>query len=161
LSVVANVAKGRGREFADRVNNNDPANSAIVVVALKSAGLENDNNLQAYDTLADVLAGANDEATNVGYARITLDNTDGITVTVEDSPNHQMGITVPEQNFGAVAGAGGAWGKLVWCYDPDTTAGTDADLIPISFMDFTVTPDGNPIVSTNFSTDGFYRAVNP
>jgi hypothetical protein len=160
VSVVANIAKGKVAEYAARVNASDPANSAIIIVALKAAGLEADSVLQDYDTLAAVLAAANDEATNVGYARIVLDQAGGITITVDDTADENR-VTTPEQTWNSVAAAGGAWGKLAWCYDADTTAGTDTDIIPLCFMDFTVTPDGNDIVSTTFSTDGFFFATNP
>jgi hypothetical protein len=160
MSIVANIAKGKVGEYAARVNANDPTNSVIVIVALLAAGLEADAVLEDYDTLAAVLAAANDEATNVGYARIVLDSTDGITITVDDTGN-DLTVTCPEQTWAAVAAAGGAWGKLVFCYDPDSTGGTDADLVPLTFNDFTVTPDGNDIVTTTLATTGFFVASNP
>jgi hypothetical protein len=160
MSIVSNIGKGKVAEYAARVNANDPTNSAIVIVALKAAGLEADAVLQDYDTLADVLAAANDEATNAGYARIVLDQADGITITVDDTGN-DVTVTCPEQTWALVAAVGGAWGKLVFCYDPDTTGGTDAALVPLTFNDFTVTPDGNDIVTTTLSTTGFFSATNP
>ena len=38
---------------------------------------------------------------------------------------------------------GNAIGALVICYDPDTTTGTDSDLIPLTKHDLSWTPDGN------------------
>ena len=36
-AVVNNYAKGRGNEFINRIVSNDPANSALVIVMLKTA----------------------------------------------------------------------------------------------------------------------------
>jgi hypothetical protein len=43
----------------------------------------------------------------------------------------------------------------VICYDPDTTTGTDADLIPLTKHDLTWTPDGN---NFTLSIADFFRA---
>lgn len=160
MSIVATVAKGRVAELMERVNANDPADAALVVAALKASGLEPDSTLENYDTFADVLAAANDEATNAGYARIILDSTDGIVITYDDTNNWTL-ITVPEQTWPLVAAAGGAWGKLMFGYDPDSTGGTDADIEVLTFNDFSVTPDGNDIVTTTLSTTGWFKARNP
>lgn len=154
--LVFNVAKGKIAEYVARVNANDPANSAIVVVALKSAGVEADGTLRDYDTLAAILAAANDEATNTGYARKVLTNTDGVTVTVDDT-NDRVDIDCPDQTWTAVQATGGAWAKLLFCYDPDTTGGSDSDIVPISAHDFAVTPDGSDIVA-QIAAAGFARA---
>jgi hypothetical protein len=37
---------------------------------------------------------------------------------------------------------------VVICYDPDTTGGTDADLIPLTKHDLAWTPDGNNFTLT-------------
>ena len=151
-----NIAKGKVAEYAARVNANDPANSAFVVVALKATGIEADGTLQDYDTLADLLAAANDEATNTGYARKTLDNTAGITVTVDDT-NNRVDVDIPDQTWTGVVATGGAWAKLLVCYDSDTTGGTDANIVPLTHHDFAVTPDGSDITA-QIATAGFFRA---
>jgi hypothetical protein len=43
------------------------------------------------------------------------------------------------------------------CYDNDTTAGTDANIVPMTKHDFTVTPDGTDITGV-IATAGFGRA---
>lgn len=149
-----NIAKGKVAEYAARVNANDPANSALVIVAI-NANAVTDATLIDVDTLAAVLATAANEVTNTGYARITLTDASSITVTVDDT-NDRVDVDIPDQTFTAVA-AGDAWTDLIVCYDPDTTAGTDADLVPLTQHDFAVTPDGSDITA-QIATGGFYRA---
>jgi len=145
-----NIAAGRIVELAYRVNANDPTNSAFVVVALKQSGLE--SSLRDYDTLADILAAANDEATNVGYARIEVTS---LTVNVDDT-NNWVDVDMADPTWAAVAVAGGEWGALLFCYDPDTTAGTDANIVPLTRHDFRRTPNGGQIVAV-LPTGGFFR----
>lgn len=156
--VVFNIAKGRGVEWYNRVKSNDPAASALVVVALQATGLEADAVLIDYDDLGALLAAANDEATNSGYARKVLTDADLAALPAPDDTNDRYEVAIPNQTWTAVAATGGAWGKLLICYDADTAAGTDANIIPIVALDFTVTPDGNDIV-TNFTATSFLRAA--
>lgn len=154
--IVFNIAKGKIAEYAERVNANDPTNAAFVIVALKAAGIEADGTLQDYDTLDAVLTATNDEATNSGYARKVLDQAGGITVTPDDTGN-KVDVDVPDQTWTGVAAAGGAWAKLLVCYDSDTTGGTDANIVPLTAHDFAVTPDGSDITA-QIATSGFFRA---
>jgi hypothetical protein len=153
--IVFNIAKGRVVEYYNRVENNDPAASALVVVALKSAGIEADATLQDYDDLASLLAAANDEATNVGYGRKVLTDADLASLPAPDDTNNRFDVDLPDQTWTAVAAAGGAWAALLVCYDNDTAAGTDANIIPLTKHDFAVTPDGSDIVA---QIAGFFRA---
>jgi hypothetical protein len=41
------------------------------------------------------------------------------------------------------------------CYDNDTTAGTDANIVPLTMFDFAITPDGSDVQMT---TGAFFRA---
>jgi len=152
--VTFNVARGRVAELANRVNTNDPTNSALVLVVLKASGLQADSVLVDYDDLATLLAAANDEATNTGYARKVLNQASGIVVTVDDT-NNRVKVDFPDQTYTTVAAVGGAWGALLVCYDPDTTAGTDSSIIPLTKHDFPITPDGRDI-DLVVSTNGFY-----
>lgn len=152
--IVFNISKGRVAELYNRVKTNDPANSALIVVALKATGLEADTVLRDYDDLATLLAAANDEATNTGYARKVLTDADVVALAVDDT-NDRMPCDLPDQTWAAVQTTGGAWGKLLICYDADTTGGTDTNIIPLTAHDFVVTPDGSDIVAT---IADFYRA---
>lgn len=153
---VFNIGKGRVAELASRVKNNDPANSALVIVALKASGLEADATLQDYADLASLLAAANDEATNTGYARKVLTDADLGTIA-PDNTNNRFDVDIPDQTWSEVQATGGGWGKLVVCYDSDTTGGTDANLVPLTAHDYAVTPDGSDLVAV-INASGFYRA---
>lgn len=151
---VFNIAKGRVGEFFNRVDANDPATATLKIVVLKAAGLEADDTLNNYDTLADVLAAANDEATNTGYARLSLSDSD-IAMGSPDDTNNRFDYDIPDPAWSNVQATGGAWGKLLVCYDPNSSA--DSAIIPLTFHDFAVTPDGTNITGTVAST-GFFRS---
>lgn len=155
---VFNIAKGRVVEYYNRVESDDPTNSALVIVALFASGLESHATLKDYDTLAAILAAANDEATNSGYARKVLTQADLAALPAPDDTNDRYDVDIPDQVWTAVAAAGGAWGMLLICYDPDTTGGTDANIVPLTMHDFAVTPDGTDITAT-VNAAGFFRAA--
>jgi hypothetical protein len=74
---VFNIAKGRVVEYYNRVKSNDPSPSALVIaVVLATSGLESDATLKDKDDLAALVSGATNEATNTGYARKTLTDSD-------------------------------------------------------------------------------------
>lgn len=150
-----NVSLGKVAAYYDRVDGNDPANSALVLVVLKATAAA-DATLKDLTTLAAVLA-ASPEATNSGYARKVLTDSTLAAATVDNS-NDLVALTWPAQTWSSVAATGGGWAKLLVCYDPDTTAGTDANIVPLTAHDFAVTPNGENITATPAST-GFYRAT--
>jgi hypothetical protein len=150
---VFNIALGRVAELYNRVKSNDPANSALVVVALATSGLESDATLKDKATLADVVSGATNEVTNSGYARKVLTDAD-LVAFATDTGNDRTDLDFGDQTWSAVA-AGDGWSKLIVCYDNDTTAGTDANIIPLTAHDFVMTPDGSDIVAL---VANFYRA---
>lgn len=152
---VFNVSKGRAAEFYNRVDSNDPANSALIVVILATSGLETDAVLKDSTDLADVLGGTTNEVTNSGYARKTLTDAD-ITALTIDYSNDRVDLDIPDQTWTGVA-AGDGWSKLIICYDSDTTGGTDSNIIPVTAHDFVVTPDGSDITA-QINAAGFYRA---
>ncbi len=156
-NVVFNVAKGRVGELFNRVDANDPANSAIVVVLLASSGLESDATLIDYDTLGAILSAANDEATNTGYSRKVLTDSDIAAVAPDDTNNWQQAI-IADQSWTLTNDGTGAVGALLVCYDADTTGGADTAIIPLTKHDFAVTPDGS-VVTADVSADGVYRAA--
>lgn len=157
-----NIAKGREVEFHNRVDNNDPANSVLKLVVLAAAGLEPDATLQDYDTLSALLAASNNEVTNTGYARITL-NDAAITAYTVDDDNDEIRLPLADQTFATIT-AGDSWRKLLLCYDADSTSGTDADIIPVKYYDVLSTVTGQAIVPNGgniiFSfPDGYHVAV--
>lgn len=149
---VFNISKGRVAELYNRVQTNDPANSALVVVAI-NANAVTDAELKDLDSLSAVLATAANEVSNTGYARKTLTDADLAALAADDT-NDRMPCDIGDQTWTAV-GAGDAWTDLLICYDPDTTTGTDANIVPLTCHDYTITPDGSDVVA---QIADFYRA---
>lgn len=154
-NIVFNIALGRVAELYNRVDTNDPANSALIICVLATAGIETDAVLKDVDTLAAVVAGTTNEVTNTGYARKTLTDAD-IVAFAPDDTNDRVDLDIPDQTWTAVA-AGDGWNDFLVTYDSDTTAGTDSNIVPLTLHDFVVTPDGSDITAQIAAT-GFYRA---
>lgn len=123
------------------------ANDALILVPLESSGLETDAVLRDKDDLAAVVAGTTNEQTTVG--RKTLAS---VTVTVDDT-NDRVAIDAADVTW--TSPTGNAVGAVVICYDPDTTGGTDADLVPLTKHDVTWSPDGNTF---SLTIADFFRA---
>ncbi|AZS06652.1 hypothetical protein HOU95_gp012 [Streptomyces phage Hiyaa] len=146
-NLVTNIGKGRFVHYATLPATND----ALIAVVLEATGLEADDALQDYDDLAALLAGASNEQTTMG--RKTLAN---VTVNVNDTANT---ASIDCDDVTWTAATGNATGKLVVCYDPDTTAGTDSSIIPLTLHDFSVTPDGTDI-TVQINAAGLATAAN-
>jgi hypothetical protein len=143
-SISFDVALGREVELYNRVNSNDPTNSALIMLVLAS-GHEADALLRTYATISAMLAGDNDEVTNTGYARKTLTDADLAAYTV-DTTLHRIVLPLPTQTFSSID-PGDSWSKLVVAYDNDTTSGTDADLVPVGAIDLRY--QGSPVAPNN------------
>jgi hypothetical protein len=152
---VFNIAKGRVAELYNRVDTNDPTNSALIIVVLATSGLESDATLLDKDTLADVVSGTTNEVTNTNYARKTLTDSDLSSISPDDT-NNRMDLDIADQTWTGVA-AGDGWSKLLVCYDSDTTGGADSAIVPLTAHDFVVTPDGSDITA-QIAAAGFFRA---
>lgn len=148
--IVFNIAKGRVAEFYNRVDSNDPANSAIIVVPV-DRGATTDATLKDEATLSAVL-GSVTERTTGGWSRKTLTDADLSALTV-DNINDRMPAAVPALLWTAVTT--GAVTDLIICYDNDTTSGTDANIIPLTCNGFAITPDGSDVQA---NAGDFYRA---
>jgi hypothetical protein len=155
-NILFNRALGRGTEWTERVNANDPANSVIVILVLATTGIETDAVLKDKDDITALVSGTTDEVTNSGYARKVLDQAGGLTVTYDDT-NDRVDVDCPDQTWTAVL-AGSGWNDIVFAYDSDSTAGTDANILPWSLHDFVVTPDGSDITA-QIAVAGFFRAA--
>ena len=153
--IVFNVAKGKVNEYHDRVNANDPANSALIIVLLKVT--ESDALLKDYDTLALLLAGSNTEADFTSYARKTITDAT-ISDSVVDDGADVRDADIPDQTWTAAGGASNnSLVKLLICYDPDTTGGTDSTVIPLTAHDFVITTNGGDITA-QVAAAGYFRA---
>lgn len=151
---VYNIAKGRVAELYNRVDSNDPANSALIIIVWNTTAT--DATLRDLDTVAAIEADVNTaEVTNTGYARKTLTDAD-IVAFAPDDTNDRVDCDIPDQTWTAVA-ATPTWTDLGTHYDNDTTTGTDSNIIPLTQHDFIVTPDGSDITAVIAAT-GFFRA---
>lgn len=150
-----NIAKGRAVELYNRVKVSDPANSVLVVVAIRTTAT--DAVLKDLDTLAAVLANADtDEVANTGYARIVLDQ-DDLNALSPDDANDRTDLDIADLNWGAITDDDVDWTDVLICYDPDSTGGDDSAIIPLSCHDYEITIDGSSLV-TEINAAGFYRA---
>ena len=140
---VFNLAKGRFGEWAERSRVGDDANGALIVIPWNTTAA--DATLKDLDTVAAVEADANTaERTANGWNRKTI--ADGaVTVTIDDTTD-RVDVDVADQTWTAVTAdvvtdLGVAW-------DKDTTAGTDSNILPGTFHDFAITPDGSDVTAT-------------
>lgn len=103
------------------------------------------------DTVSALLAGTTNEQTTMG--RKTLTDTELAALPAPDDINNRFSLDLPDITW--TAATGNAISALVVAYDSDTGAGTDANIIPLTYHDFIVTPSGTDIVAT---TTEFFRA---
>jgi len=155
---IFNIAKGRIQEFHKRVNDNDPANSAFVILLLSA--MESDATLQDYDDLSNLLGAAgNTEATATNYARKTITDADIAAATVDDT-NNRVDLDMPDQVWTTLGGATNNNIKgAILCYDSDTTGGTDANLIPVAGYNTTDTDTNGSDFTLAFNASGYARAA--
>jgi hypothetical protein len=71
-----------------------------------------------------------------------------------DDGNNRYDVSVPSTTWTTPAAGNNTTGLLI-CYDPDTTAGTDSNILPCTHHDFAVTTDGNDVV---LNAGVFFRA---
>lgn len=150
-NIVFNIAKGRVVEYYNRVKSNDPANAAIILVPIETSGLEADATLIDVDTLAALIAGTTNEQTTMG--RKTLTDADLAALPAPDDGNDRYDVSLPTVTW--TGATGNAISKIAVCYDPDTTGGTDSNIVPLTMFDFAQTPSGADIQMT---TGVFFRA---
>lgn len=151
---VFNIALGRVAELYNRVQTNDPTN-AVLLVLVFNAG-DTDATIKDVDTVAAIEALASTaEVTNSGYARKSL-NDAALTAFSPDDANNRVDLDFADQTWTSVA-AGTAWTDVCIAYDSDSTGGTDANIVPLTWHDFSVTPNGGDI-TMQLAATGFYRA---
>lgn len=130
---VPNIAAGSIMEYVRRVDTNDPTNSAIVII-LFSTG-DTVANMRDFDDVGAILAGASVESNFTNYARTVLTDTDITSPTIDDTGNDANWDLADQTPL--ISSAGGTVDEdidmVVFAYDDDSTAGTDANLIPIYF----------------------------
>lgn len=155
-NMVLNIALGRVAELYNRVDSNDPTNSVLVVVVFNAA--DADATIRDTDTIAAIEALASTaEVANSGYARKVLTDTD-LTAFSPDDTNDRVDLVIADQTWTSVA-AGTAWTDVCIAYDSDSTGGADSGIVPMTWHDFSVTPNGGDI-TMDVPAAGFYRATS-
>lgn len=156
-----NVVLGRAVELYNRVESNDPANSALVVMLLKTA--EADAVLRDYNTFAAILAQSpvvNVEADFTNYTRKFLTDSDLAALPSPDDTNDRYDIDLPDIIWSSAGGASNNnLSKLIIGYLADASVSpiSDASIIPMGHYDFAATTNGNDLQAT-IDPLGFYRA---
>lgn len=143
---IFNIAKGRAVRYADLPETND----AWIAVPIETAGLETASTAKDADTLAAFLAGTSNEQTTM--TRVTLT---GVIVVPDDTNDWNM---VDCDNIVFAGADGNPISGFVICYDSDTTAGTDSNIIPICFMEMIADPSGGDLTYV-IPAGGFYKAA--
>lgn len=149
---VPNIAKGRIGHYASL-----PASDDALIMVLVQAGADDLDDFVDDVSLAGILA-TNAECNFTGYARRTLttvawqvDNANDLARATADNP----------ASWTRAGGSSQAAAYAVVGYDPDTTGGTDADIIPIGVYDCVVTFDDGVETTVQFHTDGVVVAGEP
>jgi hypothetical protein len=150
-NIVFNIAKGRVVEFYNRVENNDPSTSAIVLTPIETSGLESDATLIDADTVAAVIAGATNKQTTMGEKVLT--DTELAALPAPDDGNDRYDVSLPAVTW--TAASGNAISKILVAYRPNTGAAADATDIPLCLFDFAQTPSGADIT---MQSGVFFRA---
>lgn len=140
-----NIAKGRFVHWCTL----PAANDALIIIPIEASAIEADATMKDYDNASLLIAGTSNEQITLGRKTAA-----SVVVTVDDT-NDRVDVDFADVVW--TAGTGNAVGKLLVCYDPDTTAGTDADLLVLTAHDFSVTPNGSDITAT-VAAAGFARA---
>jgi hypothetical protein len=139
---VFNISKGRIVEFYNRVENNDPAASRLVLIPLSAQGTEAE--AQDYDTVSAVLGGTSDEQTAGGWVRKYLTDTELAVLPAPDDTNNRYAVAVPQVTWVGPTAGNNVVGLLI-AYD-STGAQPDTGLIPLTSHTFAVTADGNDVI---------------
>lgn len=150
-NIVFNIAKGRVVEYYNRVKNNDPSTSALVLTPIETSGLETDANLIDSDNVAAVVDGATNKQTTMGEKVLT--DADLAALPSPDDGNDRYDVSLPQVTW--TAASGNAISKILVSYRPDTGSPADATDIPLTLFDAAVTPDGTDLVLT---AGVFFRA---
>jgi hypothetical protein len=150
-NIVFNIAKGRVVEYYNRVENNDPGTSALVLTPIETSGLETDAALIDSDNVTEVVDGTTNKQTTMGEKVLT--DTELAALPAPDDTNDRYEVSLPTTTW--TAAAGNAISKILVSYRPNTGAPSDTTDIPLTLFDFVVTPDGSDIQMT---TGVFFRA---
>lgn len=149
--LVFNIAKGKVARYADLPDATD----SIILIWLKNANIESDAILKDYDTLAAILAAANDECDFTGYTRRTLT---GVTATPDDSADKMIVDSADPASY-TNTGATQIAGAAIVCYVPSTGA-ADSLIVPlVQILVGTLSFDQNVLINVAINAAGLYDAA--
>lgn len=138
-------------------------NAGIIITLLKATGLEADGTLADYTNVQALLAGTSDQADFTNFVRKTVFGSGGtgIVKTVDNATNRVL-FDLPDQTWVDAGGnpvvTNNTLGKVLICFDPDTTTGDDSTVLPLLAHDITATTDGNDLI-VRFHVDGACRVI--
>lgn len=153
-----NIAKGRVVEFYNRVEGNDPTNSAFIVML--GIGAITDATLIDLDDFGAVIADAGfTESVFTSYVRKTITDADLAALPAPDDGNDRFDIDMPDIVWTPAGnGANETLTRLIMGFDSDTTGGADANILATAFYDFAITTNGGNLTA-QIAAAGFYRAA--
>lgn len=147
-----NIGRGRIGYYATQVG---VGNAAFVVVLLQDTGLEADDTLNNHDDLASILAATNTECDFTNYSRTVITS---VTTDLDDTANTLDQLIGDLVYTDAGNGTNNNIAKILVCFDPDTTTGTDSDIVPLTYHDASVTTDGSTVTFTE-DASGFWGSA--
>lgn len=153
-NMVLNIALGQVVGYYRRVDENDPSTAELYVIVFNAG--DTDATIRDADTVAAIEALASTaEVANSGYARKVLTDTDLSAFSADDT-NDRVDLVIADQTWTAVA-AGTAWTDVCIAYG--LNGGADSAKVPMTWHDFSVTPNGGDI-TMDVPAAGFYRATS-
>lgn len=140
MAYVANYVKGSLGYYWQQAQD---TSADIGVLLLRAAGLEPEDTLKDYQTVAALLAGTNDEPIFTGYARKTFPSP----VQTVDTATNQLIVTSaappPIVLTWPAAPAGDVLGKVILFYDPAPGSSTDVQKIHLWGGSINIVTDGS------------------
>lgn len=147
-----NVVKAKSGTYLDQVGT---GNARLIAVLVKASGLEADATLKDHTTLASILAGTTDECDFTNYARKVI----SVVTNTVDNTNDWFNSDTADLIWATAGGAtNNNIGAVIFCYDADTTSGTDSNIIPLYKMDYTETTTGSDL-EVRINTNGLFRST--
>lgn len=156
---IANHVKGKIQYFAEQARD---TTAEINCLLLLTAGLQGDDALQDYTTVAQLLAASNDEASFTNYARRQLPAPEIIVNNTLNRVILTIAGAAPRQITWPNAGGTQAIGKIVFYYDPNPAGATpDSGLVYLSSSDVGAVTDGTTLVVTLTEDEGWAFIASP
>lgn len=153
-NMVPNIALGQVVGYYRRVDENDPSTAELYVIVFNAS--DTDATIRDVDTVAAIEAlSSTAEVANSGYSRKVLTDSD-LTAFSADDTNDRVDLVISDQTWTSVA-AGTAWTDVCIAYG--TNGGADSAKVPLTWHDFSVTPNGGDI-TMDVPSAGFFRATS-